>query len=57
LTAGDRPLYFEALEANLTRGWAPLTGVVAGDWKYIELPLPELYNLATIRRSAQPRRA
>jgi len=45
LTAGDRPLYFEALEANLTRGWAPLTGVVAGDWKYIELPLPELYNL------------
>ena len=45
LAAGDRPLYFEALEANLTRGWAPLTGVVAGDWKYIELPLPELYNL------------
>jgi arylsulfatase A-like enzyme/Flp pilus assembly protein TadD len=45
LAGGDRPLYFEALEANLTRGWAPLTGVVAGDWKYIELPLPELYNL------------
>ena len=45
LAAGDRPLYFEALEANLTRGWAPLTGVVAGEWKYIELPLPELYDL------------
>jgi Flp pilus assembly protein TadD len=44
--AVDRPLYFEALEANITRGWAPLTGVVSGDWKYIDLPLPELYNLA-----------
>ena len=43
--AADRAVYFEALEANLTRGWAPLTGVVAGDWKYIDLPLPELYDL------------
>ena len=40
---------FEALEANLTRGWAPLTGVVSGDWKYIDLPLPELYDLPRIR--------
>ena len=45
LPAADRPVYFEALEANLTRGWAPLTGVVSGDWKYIDLPLPELYDL------------
>jgi arylsulfatase A-like enzyme/Flp pilus assembly protein TadD len=45
--AADRALYFEALEANLTRGWAPLTGVVAGEWKYIDLPLPELYDLRT----------
>jgi arylsulfatase A-like enzyme/Flp pilus assembly protein TadD len=45
LPTADRPVYFEALEANLTRGWAPLTGVVSGDWKYIDLPLPELYNL------------
>ena len=45
LPAGERPIHLEALEANLTRGWAPLTGVVAGDWKYLELPLPELYNL------------
>jgi arylsulfatase A-like enzyme/Flp pilus assembly protein TadD len=43
--AADRAIYFEALEANLTRGWAPLTGVVAGDWKYIDLPVPELYDL------------
>jgi arylsulfatase A-like enzyme/predicted Zn-dependent protease len=44
--AADRILDFEALDANLTRGWAPLTGVVAGRWKYIDLPLPELYDLA-----------
>jgi predicted Zn-dependent protease len=29
------------------RGAAPLTGVVAGTWKYIDLPLPELYDLAS----------
>ncbi len=40
------PVYFEALDANLTRGWAPLTGVISGDWKYIDLPIPELYNMA-----------
>jgi tetratricopeptide (TPR) repeat protein len=37
--------YFEALSAMLTRGWAPLYGVVAGRRKYVELPLPELYDL------------
>ncbi len=31
-----RPVYFEALDANLTRGWAPLRGVVDGQWKYID---------------------
>jgi arylsulfatase A-like enzyme/Flp pilus assembly protein TadD len=45
--ASDRPIYIEALEANLTRAWAPLTGVIAGEWKYVDLPLPELYNLRT----------
>ncbi len=37
--------YFEALNANLTRNWAPLTGVVAGSLKLIDLPVPELYDL------------
>lgn len=37
--------YFEALHAALNRGWAPLRGTVAGGLKYIELPLPELYDL------------
>jgi arylsulfatase A-like enzyme/Tfp pilus assembly protein PilF len=41
------PSYFEALSASLNRGWAPLTGVLADRDKYIELPLPELYDLET----------
>jgi arylsulfatase A-like enzyme/Flp pilus assembly protein TadD len=43
----DRSIYFEALDANLTRGWAPLTGVVQNRWKYIDLPEPELYDLSS----------
>ena len=39
--------YFEALSASLNRGWAPLRGVLAGRDKYIDLPLPELYDLQT----------
>jgi choline-sulfatase len=42
---GSRALYFEALDANLTRGWAPLVGVMVDGWKYIDLPIPELYDL------------
>ncbi len=37
--------YFESLSPKLNRGWAPLYGIVDGDMKYIELPIPELYNL------------
>ena len=40
-----RPVYFEALSTNLTRNWAPLTGIVSDDWKFIDLPIPELYDL------------
>ncbi len=39
------PIYFEALDANLTRGWAPLVGLILGKWKYIDLPEPELYDV------------
>ena len=45
--APDRPLYFEALDASLTRGWAPLRGIIQGGWKYIDLPDAELYDLRT----------
>lgn len=39
--------YFEALSAALNRGWAPLRGLLEADRKYIALPLPEVYHLAT----------
>lgn len=42
-----RTLYFESLSANLNRGWAPLTGVLRGGLKYIDLPIRELYDLPT----------
>jgi choline-sulfatase len=41
----DRGILFEALDASLTRGWAPLTGIVSGHWKYIDLPVRELYDI------------
>jgi len=44
--SGDDPgSYFEALNANLTRNWAPLAGLVSGGFKLIDLPIPELYDL------------
>jgi arylsulfatase A-like enzyme/Flp pilus assembly protein TadD len=50
IAAGERPFedpgsYFEALNANLSRNWAPLTGLVHGRHKLIDLPLPEVYDL------------
>jgi arylsulfatase A-like enzyme/Flp pilus assembly protein TadD len=49
--AGERPFddpasYFEALNANLTRNWAPLRGIVRDRLKLVDLPIPELYDLA-----------
>jgi arylsulfatase A-like enzyme/Flp pilus assembly protein TadD len=38
--------YLESLSASLNRGWAPLHGVVDRGLKYVDLPLPELYDLA-----------
>ncbi len=43
----DSPTYFEAMTANLSRGWAPLRGVIVGREKYIDLPIQELYALAS----------
>jgi len=37
--------YFESLSPFLNRGWAPLTGVIVGSEKYIDLPIAELYDL------------
>ena len=41
----DRPQYFESMTYNLVRGWAPLRGVLVAKSKYIDLPIPELYDL------------
>jgi arylsulfatase A-like enzyme/Flp pilus assembly protein TadD len=38
--------YFEALSANLNRGWAPLRGMLRQGRKMIVLPVPELYDVA-----------
>ena len=46
-SATPRVAYLEAMDANLTRNWAPLAAIVAGSQKFIELPLPELYDLAS----------
>jgi arylsulfatase A-like enzyme/tetratricopeptide (TPR) repeat protein len=45
--APETTSYFEALSASMNRGWAPLRGVVRGRRKFIELPIPELYDLST----------
>jgi arylsulfatase A-like enzyme/tetratricopeptide (TPR) repeat protein len=51
----DRPSYFEAMTANLSRGWAPLRGVIVGRDKYIDLPAQELYGLDTDAREERNR--
>ena len=43
----DVSSYFEAMSAMLNRGWAPLQGTLGGHEKYIDLPKPELYDLAS----------
>lgn len=43
--AGPSPAYFEALTPYVTRNWAPLRGIRRGSSKFIDLPLPELYDL------------
>jgi arylsulfatase A-like enzyme/Tfp pilus assembly protein PilF len=43
----SHPSYFEALSFNLTRGWAPLRGILVERSKYIDLPIPELYELSS----------
>lgn len=51
LLAGETPppaeIYFETLAGSESKGWAPLTGLMAGDLKYIRVPDAELYDLAT----------
>ena len=48
----DRPQYFESMTYNLVRGWAPLRGVLVARSKYIDLPIPELYDLVADPKEA-----
>jgi len=40
-----KPIYFESLYPFYNRGWAPLTGYISDQDKFIDCPIPELYNL------------
>ena len=48
-----RPLYMESLYGFEEMGWAPLTGIVEGDMKFISLPRPELYDLRRDPRESE----
>jgi arylsulfatase A-like enzyme/Flp pilus assembly protein TadD len=39
--------YFEAYSAAYNRGWAPLRGVLSEGMKFVDLPIPELYELGS----------
>ncbi len=41
----DRAIYIESLSPYYSMGWAPLRGFIRGGFKFIESPLPELYDL------------
>ena len=41
----SRDTYFESLGPSLNHGWAPLVGLIHEGHKYIEQPIPELYDL------------
>ena len=40
-----RAIYFESLYPYYRRGWAPLRGIIEGDEKFIDSPIPEVYDL------------
>jgi len=42
-----RTIYFESLYPYYSRGWAPIKGFIQGEIKYIQSPIPELYDLKT----------
>jgi Flp pilus assembly protein TadD len=41
----ERRIYFESLFPFFTRGWAPVQGYIEGMEKFVETPIPELYDL------------
>lgn len=41
----ERPVYFESLYPYYSRGWAPLKGYILEKKKFIDSPVPEIYDL------------
>lgn len=41
----EKPIYFEALTAYYNRTWAPLRGFIRGRDKFMDSPIPEIYDL------------
>ncbi len=41
----ERTIYFESLYPYYRRGWAPLKGFIEGETKFIDSPIPELYDI------------
>ncbi len=41
----DQAIYFESLAPFYGRGWAPLRGYILGDRKYMDSPIPEVYDI------------
>jgi arylsulfatase A-like enzyme/Tfp pilus assembly protein PilF len=48
-----QPSYAETFYPKWHMGWSELKAVRVGDWKYIDAPKPELYNLRTDRREVR----
>jgi len=42
-----KPIYFEALDGYINLGAAPLRGIIDSGKKFIDSPIPELYDLET----------
>jgi tetratricopeptide (TPR) repeat protein len=42
---GERTIYFESLEPFYRMDWAPLRGFIRGKEKFVDSPIPELYDL------------
>ena len=45
--AEDRAIYFESMEPYFDKGCAPLRGFIRGRQKFMDTPIPEVYDLAT----------
>jgi arylsulfatase A-like enzyme/Tfp pilus assembly protein PilF len=43
--AESRPIYFESLTPFYSMDWAPIAGYIDGEEKFIDSPIPEVYDL------------